>query len=69
MIILSKDELQSIIEDAYVKAYAKCMTDVVEHCDFVYEVIAEKAKQDINDKYGIINIPEVTEEEWRSIGD
>ena len=60
MIILSRDELETIIENAYVKAYTKCMTDVVEHCEFVYSVIAEQAKQDIYADYGVI--PEVGKE-------
>ena len=60
MIIISEEKLEAIIENAYVKAYKKCMTDVVEHCDFVYEVIAEKAKQDIYAEFGII--PEVSKE-------
>ena len=58
MIVLSNEELETIIENAYTKAYKKCMTDVVEHCDFVYEVIAEKARQDIYAEYGVI--PEVS---------
>ena len=64
-----KEILKPIIEEAYAEGYKKCLTDVVERCNFIYEVISEKAKQDIFDEYGVINIPEVTEEEWRSIGD
>ena len=64
-----KGILKPIIEEAYAEGYKKCLTDVVERCNFIYEVISEKAKQDIFDEYGVINIPEVTEEEWRSIGD
>ena len=64
-----KGILKPIIEEAYAEGYKKCLTDVVERCNFIYEVISEKAKQDIFDEYGVINIPEVTEEEWRSVND
>ena len=64
-----KDIIKPIIEEAYAEGYKKCLTDIVQRCDFIYEVISEKAKQDIFDEFGVIDIPEVTEEEWRSIGD
>lgn len=64
MIILSREELKDIVADAYAEGYKKCLTDVVHRSNFIYEVIAEKAKQDIEDQYGVI--PEVTEEEWRA---
>lgn len=57
------------IAEAYKAGYAKCLTDVVRRCDFIYAVVAEKAKQDINDACGVIEFPEVTGEEWRNCGD
>ena len=60
-----KDIIKPIIEEAYAEGYKKCLTDIVQRCDFIYEVISEKAKQDIFDEFGVIDIPEVTEEEWR----
>ena len=57
------------IATAYAEGYKKCLTDVVERCNFIYEVIAEKAKMDIYDELGAIEFPEVSEEEWRSYGD
>ena len=64
-----KEILKPIIEEAFTEGYKKCLTDIVERCDFIYSVIADKAEQDIKDKYGVIDIPEVTGEEWRSCGD
>ena len=54
-----KGILKPIIEEAYTTGYKKCLTDIIERCDFIYSVIAEKAEQDIKDTYGIIDIPEV----------
>ena len=60
-----KEILKPIIEEAYMEGYKKCLTDIVERCDFIYGVIAEQARQDINDLYGIIDFPEATEEELK----
>ena len=59
-----KEWYKKQIAEAYEEGYKKCLTDVVERCQFIYEVIADKAKQDIDDQYGIIKIPEVTAEEF-----
>lgn len=64
-----KDIVKPIIEEAYAEGYKKCLTDVVERCNFIYEVIAEKAKMDIYDALGAIEFPEVDEDEWRSVDD
>ena len=60
-----KEIIKPIIEEEYIAGYKKCLTDVVDRCDFIYGVIAEQAKQDIQDAYGIIDIPEATEEEFK----
>ena len=59
-----KEWYKKQIAEAYEEGSKKCLTDVVERCQFIYEVIADKAKQDIDDQYGIIKIPEVTAEEF-----
>lgn len=59
-----KEILKPIIAEAYEEGYKKCLTDIVERCDFIYEVIADKAKMDVYDALGAIEFPEVTEEEW-----
>ena len=69
MIILSKEELTEIIAEGYANGYKKCMTDVIEHCNFVYEVIAEKARQDVLDAVGAIEIPEISAEEFDAVQD
>lgn len=60
-----KEILKPIIEEAYMEGYKKCLTDIVERCDFIYGVIAEQARQDVHDAYGIIDFPEATEEEFK----
>lgn len=60
-----KEMVKPIIEEAYITGYKKCLTDIVERCDFIYGVIAEQARQDINAAYGIIDFPEATEEEFK----
>ena len=60
-----KEMVKPIIEEAYMEGYKKCLTDIVERCDFIYGVIAEQARQDVQDAYGIIDIPEATEEEFK----
>ena len=60
-----KEMMKPIIVEAYAEGYKKCLTDIVERCDFIYGVIAEQARRDINDLYGIIDIPEATEEEFK----
>ena len=53
------------IATAYAEGYKKCLTDVVQRSNFIYEVIAEKAKEDIYAQYGII--PEVGKELEREV--
>lgn len=62
-----KDIIKPIIEEAYAEGYKKCLTDIVERCDFIYGVIAEQARQDINDAYGILDIPEISAEEFEEV--
>ena len=59
-----KEYLKDIIAEAYAEGYKKCLTDVVERSNFIYEVIAEKAKQDIYDEYGVIE--EISKEEFEN---
>lgn len=60
-----KEMVKPIIEEAYMEGYKKCLTDIVERCDFIYGVIAEQARRDINDLYGIIDFPEATDDEFK----
>lgn len=59
-----KEILQGIIADAYEEGYKKCLTDVVERSQFIYEVIAERARQDVFDDSGAIDIEEITKDEF-----
>ena len=62
-----KEIIKPIIEEAYIAGYKKCLTDVVDRCDFIYGVIAEQARQDVLDDIGAIEIPEVDEELEREV--
>lgn len=62
-----KKLLKPIIEEAYRDGYEKCLTDIVERAQFIYEVIAEKARMEIFDEEGAIPIEEVIEEEWGDV--
>ena len=62
-----KSIIKPFIAEAYEEGYKKCLTDVVERSNFIYEVIAEKARQDVFDDAGAIEIPEITAEEFESV--
>lgn len=59
-----KEWYKKQIAEAYEEGYKKCLTDVVQRSNFIYEVIAEKARQDVFDDAGAIDIPEITAEEF-----
>ena len=59
-----KGLIKPVIAEAYEEGYKKCLTDVVQRSNFIYEVIAEKARQDVFDDAGAIDIPEITAEEF-----
>lgn len=59
-----KEWYKKQIAEAYAEGYKKCLTDVVQRSNFIYEVIAEKARQDVFDTAGAIDITEITAEEF-----
>ena len=64
-----KELLKPIIEDAYAEGYKQGAEDIVHRMAFIYDICREKGREDGMTDVGAIDIPEVTEEEWRSIGD
>ena len=64
---IMKKAIAPIIAEAYAEGYKKCLTDVVQRSNFIYEVIAEKARQDVLEDFGAIEIPEVDEELEREV--
>ena len=59
-----KEWIKGQIAEAYAEGYKKCLTDVVQRSNFIYEVVAEKARQDVFDDAGAIDIAEITAEEF-----
>lgn len=62
-----KEWIANEIAKAYAEGYKKCLTDVAQRSNFIYEVIAEKARRDVLDDCGAIEIPEVDEELEREV--
>ena len=51
--------LKPMVKEAYKEGYQQCLTDIVQRAQFIYEVIAEKAKQDIYDQAGAIELDDI----------